>query len=377
MRRGLIVFQFSISIILLVGTMVVYKQVNYMQHMDLGMNMGQVLTIPGPSIVPDNLDRGKAVETFTQELNRLPSVWKIGTSYTVPGKGFMFATDGLKKATDDQSEEIHASGNSIDTSFMSLYGLELAAGEIRSGSYQVPEGEPARIMINETAAYALGFDTPEDALGEELSHGRVVGVMKDFNWSSAHQIRENTIFYLSANNPQISIKVGTEDLPQTIAAVGSLYKSHFPGNPFEYAFVDEQFDQQYKNDLRFMWLFTVFTSLAIFIACLGLLGLATYTARQRTKEIGIRKVLGASVSSVVGMLSSDFVKLVIIAFLIASPIAWYVMGRWLQSYAYRIDLEWWMFVASGLGAVVIALMTVSSQAIKAALMNPVESLRSE
>ncbi|MEB2776346.1 FtsX-like permease family protein [Algoriphagus sp. D3-2-R+10] len=377
MRRGLIVFQFSISIVLLIGTIVVFKQVNYMQDMELGMELEQIVTVPGPGLVPEGVNKGNVVETFTQELSNLPAVLKVGTSGTLPGGGFAFGTNGFKKATADQSEEIHASGTSIDTSFVRLYGLEFVAGSIKNSSYSVPEGEPARILINETAAYSLGYDTPSEALGEELSHGRVVGVLKDFSWSSAHNAMENIIFYLSENSTNISIKVGATDLPQTIIAVEELYKSHFPGNPFEYAFADEQFDQQYKNDLRFMRLFTAFTSLAIFIACLGLLGLVTFTARQRTKEIGIRKVLGASISSLARLLSSDFVKLVGIAFIIASPIAWFLMGKWLEAYAYRIDIEWWMFVAAGIGAVFIALLTVSFQAVKAALMNPVKSLKSE
>lgn len=377
MRRGLIVFQFAISIVLLLGTIVVYKQVNYMQHMELGMDLEQIVTIPSPSLVPEGVNKENVVETFTQELSNLPAILKVGTSGSLPGEGFFYNTTSFKKASADQSGEIHASGTLIDTSFVSLYGLELVAGSIKNSSYSVPEGEPSHILINETAAYSLGFDTPGDALGEELSHGRVVGVLKDFNWSSAHSVRENIIFHLSANSNNISIKVGTTDLPQTIAAVEALYKGHFPGNPFEFDFADEQFDQQYKNDLRFMRLFTAFTSLAIFIACLGLLGLVTFTARQRTKEIGIRKVLGASISSLAGMLSSDFVKLVGIAFIIASPIAWLLMGKWLEAYAYKIDMEWWMFVVAGIGAVTIALLTVSFQAIKTALMNPVDSLRRE
>ncbi|MBD8490927.1 ABC transporter permease [Echinicola sp. CAU 1574] len=377
MREGLIVFQFAISIVLLVGTIVVYKQVNYMQHMDLGMNLEQVMTVPGPKLIPDGVDRTNAVETFTQRLSSLSPVGEIATSGSIPGKGFAFGTNGFRKASADQSEEIAASGTSIDTSFINLYGLELVAGDIKNRSYLVPEGEPSHILINETAAYSLGFDKPKDALGEELSHGLVIGVLKDFNWSSAHHARENTIFYLSPNNPYISIKLGTENLPETISAIEALYKQHFPGNPFQYAFVDEQFDQLYKNDHRFARLFVVFTSLAIFIACLGLLGLATYTTRQRTKEIGVRKVLGASVSGIVALLSKEFVRLILLAILIASPIAWYVMNRWLQNYAYQIELKWWMFVGAGMAAIVIALLTVSSQAVKAALMNPVNSLRSE
>lgn len=377
-RRGLIVFQFAITIALLVGATVVYRQVSYMQDMDLGMDLDQVLTIPGPRLISDYEERANAVETFSQELSGLPSVGKIATSATLPGKGFDFGTNGFKKATDDDSEAIGAVGSAVDTSFVSLYGFELLAGDLKNSSYaEIPEGELSPILINETAAYSLGFDTPMDALGEDLSHGRVLGVLKDFNWSSAHQARENIIFYLRSNNTHISIKVGTENLPQTIASIETLYKQHFPGNPFHYAFVDEQFDQQYRNDRRFARLFTVFTSLAILIAYLGLLGLATYTTKQRAKEIGIRKVLGASVGSVVGMLSFDFVKLVVIAFLIASPIAWFLMSRWLENYAYQIDLEWWMFVLSGLVAVAISVFTVSFQSIKAALMNPVKSLRSE
>jgi putative ABC transport system permease protein len=175
----------------------------------------------------------------------------------------------------------------------------------------------------------------------------------------------------------LSLKISTENLPQTIAAIERIYKTLFPGNPFSYSFVDEKFDEQYRNDQRFASLFSVFAGLAILIACLGLFGLASFSARQRTKEIGIRKVLGASVASVVALLSQEFVKLILLANLIAWPIAYFTMNKWLQDFAYRIDIGWWVFALAGGMALLIALVTVSTQAIKAALANPVEALRYE
>ncbi|QEC52992.1 putative ABC transport system permease protein [Anseongella ginsenosidimutans] len=376
LRRGLVVFQFAVSIVMLVGTMIVHSQLNHMRNMDLGMNLEQILTVPSPRFLPDDTNKTDRIAPFLQELRQLPGVWQTATSGSVPGRDFSF-TGTFRKAMDDPSANVSVSGGPIDTNFLSLYGIELVAGDLTEISYSIPEGATPPMLINETAALSLGFDKPADALGEKLTFGRVAGVLKDFNWSSGHQARGNIMFQLFQRNSQISIKVNTANLSQTITSIEEIYRQHFPSNPFQYAFVDEQFEQQYKNDQRFARLFAIFTTLAIFIACLGLFGLTVFSVRQRTKEIGIRKVMGASISNVVALLSGDYIKLVLIASAIATPIAWYVMNRWLEDFAYRIEIRWWIFALGATLSVGLALLTISFQSIKAALMNPVKSLRSE
>ena len=378
LRRGLVVFQFAAAIVLLVGTTIVYQQLGFMQSMDLGIDLEQVLTVPSPRVLPEGTERAEAVEAFSQELRRLPAVQATATSSAVPGQGFAFMTQGIRRAAADPSTEVAGAGVHIDTSFARLYDLELLAGEgFEQTSMRAPEGKPRPMVINETAAQAVGFNTPEEALGQELTIGRVVGVFEDFHWSSAHNAHENTFFILSHGNAQVSIKVNTEDLPQTIAAIEQVYKRLFPSDPFRYAFVDEQFDQQYRSDQRFARLFSLFAGLAIFIACLGLFGLAAFTAQQRTKEIGIRKALGATAMGIVRLLSTDFLKLVGLAFVVAAPLAYVAMSRWLEEFAYRVDLGMGVFLMAGTLALAVALLAVSYQSIRAALIDPAEALRTE
>ena len=381
LRQGLVVFQFATSIALLTGTFIVQHQLHYILNMDLGISLEQIMTVPAPRVLPGNADRA-AIETFMQELHQLPAVRQTATSGALPGKGFSFTTDNIRKAEADPSSDIPGSVTNIDTAFTRLYDLALVAGDGSKGiSLPTPEDKSWYVLANETAIHALGFDTPEDALLQDVliagNNGRIVGVLKDFHWSSAHQEREVAFFRLRQANPQISIKVNTENLPQTIADIEKTYKQLFPGNPFLYAFADETFEAQYRNDQRFAKLFNLFAALAIFIACLGLFGLATFTAQQRTKEIGIRKVLGATLTNVVLLLSKDFLKLVMIGFLAAIPLAWYTMNRWLEDFAYHITISAGVFLLAGLAAVLIAIATVSWQSLKAALANPVDSLRDE
>ena len=382
LRRGLVIGQFTATIVLLIGITVVYTQLNHMRSRDLGINLEQIITVASPRAVPEGIERPMAIENFIQELRQLSAVRQTATSTTVPGKGFSFYTSHIRRAAADPSTEIDGVLNWIDTSFTTLYGLQLIAGEgLENITVLFPEEEPTPIIVNETAVRALGFNTSEEALNEEIdvsgNMSRIVGVLRDFNWSSAHSARANTFFFPGKNNQQVSIKVGTGNLPETIAAVEQLYQQLFPGNPFQYAFADETFDAQYREDQQFAKLISVFTVLAIIIACLGLFGLAAFTAEQRTKEIGVRKVLGASVAGIVSLLAKNFVGTVALSFLLASPLAWYAMNQWLQDFDYRIDIEWWMFAVSGTLVLLIALLTVSFQSIKAALANPVDSLRNE
>ncbi len=381
LRRGLVIGQFTATIVLLIGITVVYAQLNHMRSRDLGIDLEQILTVSAPRVLPEGINRSNAVETFTQELRQLSTVRQTATSGSTPGKGFNFYTNNIRRAEADPSTNVNGAGTRIDTSFAALYGMELVAGSGFENRKAAAEEEPQPIVVNEVATATLGFDDSEDAINQEIivdgQSGQIVGVFKDFSWSSAHNPRESVIFTLHQGNDQISIKVTTGNLPETIATVEQLYQQLFPGNPFQYAFADETFDTQYQEDQQFAKLISVFTILAIVIACLGLFGLAAFTAEQRTKEIGIRKVLGASVSGIVSLLAKNFVGTVTLSFLLASPLAWYAMHQWLQDFDYRIDIEWWMFAFSGILVLFIALLTVSFQSIKAALANPVDSLRNE
>lgn len=376
LRRGLVVFQFTTAIVLLAGTAIVYSQLDYMRSMDLGINIEQIITVPTPRVLPENTDRATAVETFKQEITRIPAVRETATSSSVPGRGFGFHT--LVGHEKDPDVRVSVAGTHVDSNFSDLYGLELIAGNgFQNITLPTPEGEPRPVIATVTAVNAIGFDTPEEALGREALSGRIVGVFKDFNWSSAHEEQANSFFVLSQGLQFISIEVDTQLLPQTISSIEETYKQLFPGNPFQYSFVDEVFYQQYQNDQRFASLFNIFAALAIIIACLGLFGLATFAAEQRTKEIGVRKVLGASVMNIVGLMSKDFLVLVSVGFVVAVPISWYLMSQWLQDFAHRIEIGPSVFAIAGGVALLIALATVSWQSIKAALMNPVNSLKSE
>lgn len=376
LRRGLVVFQFTTAIVLLAGTAIVYNQLDYMRAMDLGINIEQIITVPTPRVLPRDTDRATAVETFKQEITRIPAVRQTATSSSVPGRGYGFKT--LVGHETDPTAKISAAGTHVDKNFADLYGLELIAGDgFRDITLPTPDDDPRPVIATETALQSIGIDTPEEALGKEALTGRIVGVFKDFNWSSAHEEPANSFFVLSEGLQYISIKVDTQLLPQTISTIEEAYKELFPGNPFQYSFVDEVFYRQYQNDQRFASLFNIFAGLAITIACLGLFGLAAFTAEQRTKEIGVRKVLGASVMNIISLMSKDFIVLVLVGFVTAVPIAWYVMSQWLQNFAYRIDVGFGVFLIAGLAAVVIALVTISWQSIKAALTNPAKSLRTE
>jgi putative ABC transport system permease protein len=272
---------------------------------------------------------------------------------------------------------------SVDADFINVFDIKLLEGRNFTNTDYNPDWQKLHnIILNEYAVKQLGFNSDKDAIGKSISlferNWDIIGVIKDFHQKSLRYPVEPTILLPSygTNNP-ICVKADTKDLTSTINAIKAKYTSFFPGNYFDYYFLDEKFNEQYKNDQLFGNVFSIFAGFAIFIACLGLLGLSLFATTQRTKEIGVRKVLGASVSNIILLLSKDFIRLVIVAFIIASPIAWFIMHNWLQDFAYRINISWWIFFAAGFLAVVIALATISFQAIKAAVANPVKSLRTE
>jgi len=271
----------------------------------------------------------------------------------------------------------------VDYNFLNLYGIPLKAGRnFTPLDYNANFKDLHNILISETAARALGYSSNEEAIGKGISvfnkDWNVIGVIKDYHQKSLHYAMEPVIFFpFNGSNHPISVKLNTRDLGSTLQAIKAKYNAFFPGNLFDYYFIDDRFNALYNNDLLFGKVFAMFAGFAIFIACLGLMGLSLFTTAQRTKEIGVRKVLGASVSNIVYLLSKDFIRLIIISFLVASPVAWMVMHNWLEGFAYRVPISWWIFPFAGLLAVVIALGTVSFQTLKAAAMNPVKSLRSE
>jgi putative ABC transport system permease protein len=271
----------------------------------------------------------------------------------------------------------------VSPQYLPVYDIKLLAGRnFDNADYNPNPRKAHNIILNENVCKLLGYKNPQDIIGRQIHvEGKqwdVVGVIADFHQKSLrYPLEPLGLLPFFSTYSSLSVKVGTKNIEQTMAAIKAKYDAFFPGNLFDYYFLDDKYNQQYADDVLFGKVFGIFSGLAVLIACLGLLGLSLYTTVQRTKEIGVRKVLGASVSNIVLLLSKDFIKLVLFAFVIASPIAWWVMNSWLNDFAYRINISAWVFVAAGLLAVVIALATISFQSIKAAIVSPVKSLKSE
>jgi len=375
LRKGLVVFQFSLSIALIAGTVIVIAQLDHLQHKNLGFSQDKMLVIDFnyDSKIVSQLDVIK--QTFLQE----KEVKSVAASRSVPGSYFPNAYTEIETPNGNLAQEAPALFE-VDIDFIPHFNIQMAAGRPYSRDFLADTLHA--LVINEAAARLYGYAKPEDIIGKRFSQwgreGRVIGVTKDFNYLSLHKRVEPLALRLEPRSSRfLSLHIQSENLPATIAKLGKIWTKLAPQRPYLYSFLDDSFNRQYVADQRFRNLFSVFATLAIFIACLGLLGLVTYTAQQRTKEIGVRKVLGASVGNIVQLLSTDFIKLVLLAGLIASPLAWWAMNKWLDSFAYRMEIHWWIFVSAGLIAVVIALLTVSWQAIRAAMANPVDSLRNE
>jgi putative ABC transport system permease protein len=375
LRKGLVVFQFSLSIALIAGTIVVYYQMNHLLNNNLGFDKDQMLVI---DYNYDQVVNGKT-EVLKAELEKNPSILSVAFSRSVPGSYFPHAGTEIE-GPDGQMQQKGQPIFQVGMDFVTHFGLTLIAG--RTYSREHPTDSSQAIIVNEAAAKQYGYSNPADIVGKKFNQwgreGVVIGVVKDFNYTSLHRnIEPLTLPFTPYSERYLSIKVKSENVAETIDAVAKIWKSVAPHRPFLYSFLDDNFNRQYQADFMFRKLFTTFSCLAIFIACLGLLGLATYTAQQRTKEIGIRKVLGADVGNIVSLLSKDFIVLVFIAILIATPVSWYTMNKWLEGFAYRIVINPLVFVLAGCIALLIAVFTISFQSIKSALMNPVASLKTE
>ncbi len=380
LRKGLVVFQFAISVVFIIATIVLYKQLAFMKTESLGMYIDQLLVIAGPTVSSEG--QAEKNYTFKNQLKTLPFVQKVAASNNVPGRGYNFSTQDITRQNPQPGDEKKSYSMFIsDEKFFDTYGISFIEGRTYSEEQALTGWSNAgKVIINQKAATQLGFAAGEPIVGKKIVWGKeyeVIGVVKDYHHLSLHKAIDPIIYLPSVSFSYFTIKTDASNMPAKISQIKEMYKSIFPGNPYEYFFADESFDQQYKKEQDLGNLFITAALIAIFIACLGLFGLAAFSAQQRIKEIGIRKVLGASVTDIAGLLSKDFLLLVIVAIVIGSPIAWWGMHKWLQDFAYRTNIDWWVFAVAGLAAVFIALLTVGTQAIKAAISNPVKSLRTE
>ncbi len=375
LRKGLVVFQFTISIVLIVGTLVVYNQLNYMRNQPLGFDQNQMLTIDFGN------DDGviKNYETIKNEFKAIPNVLSVAISHGLPGGGGANAHSAFENRQ-GAMQPLNINMYDVDYDFIPVYGMKVIAGRTFSTDFATDSTKAT--VINEATVKILGYTSPNDAIGKKFQQwgreGTIIGVVKDFHYRSLQENVDPLNMRINPSNARIfTLKIASKGIPATIAAVENKWKVLIPQRPFNYVFVDDNFNKQYSTEDRFGKLFMYFAVLAIFISCLGLLGLASYSTLQRTREIGIRKVLGASIPGIVNMLSKEFLQLVLIAALIAFPLSWYGTHIWLKGYAYKVNVGWMVFAVAGLLAFTIAILTVSFQAIKASLANPVKSLRSE
>jgi putative ABC transport system permease protein len=381
LRKGLVIFQFTISIVLIVASLVIANQMKYLQKKDLGFQKDQQIIIPLRTSTAKS-----SVRAFKNEMSNNTAVQNMGTSMAYPGifnpQDWLMYREGQ---TMNNSKQVYI--NLVDNNFLQTLGVKPIAGRLFSSEFAADT--LTSFVINEAALRQFGFTSPEEAVGKylaadwdgEQNRFTIIGVVKDFHFKDLHEAIEPFAFrfYHDADagfNYMIARSSGS-NIKQSLTALEATWKKLNPNEPFEYSFLDQDFQKNYEAESRQAKLINSFTLVAIIISCLGLFGLATFTAEQRTKEIGIRKTLGASVSSVVMLLSKDFLKLVIIAVFIASPLAWYVLRQWLQNFAYQITIGWQVFAWTTVIALFIAFATISFQAIKSALANPVKSLRTE
>jgi putative ABC transport system permease protein len=382
LRKGLVVFQFMTSVALIAGTLIVYRQLDFMMSRNIGVNIDQVVVVERPGIAArDRNAFNSSVDVFRNEIKKNADILALSASMTIPGKQRELK-ETVKKYGASDDEGVTLRFNSMDYTFMDVFQMQLLAG--RKFSEEFAHDQDTSVMVSASAAKLLGFKQPEDAIGQTISIPEfgwspiIVGVVNDYHQVSLKKSLDPMIFYCTTHNGEYySLRVNTENLPQTIDHVRESWAKAFPGNPFEYFFLDDYFNKQYENERKFGKLFTVFAILAIAVGCLGLFGLSAYTANQRTKEIGIRKVLGSSESGIFTLLSTEYLKLVTLSIVLASPVVWLLMRDWVNSFPYHTVISPWIFLLSGLMVLLISLITVSYQTVKAARANPINSLRYE
>jgi putative ABC transport system permease protein len=376
-RKVLVIVQFAISIVLIITTAIVFQQLHYMQKKSLGFNKDHIVVIPYNNALNDKYEAFRSDLVSNSNFKNSTRTSRIPTGRLLDDMGAYVLSGDSMKATNTDIKFV-----SVDYDFVSAYGIPMAAGRNFSREYGT---DTLGFVLNESAVKSIGWKSPQEAVGKDFKYGNtkghVIGVIKDFHFESMHQSIVPLVLVMFPpsvsyfNN--LSVKFSGNNLAASLSYLENTWKKFLPEIPYQYTFLDENFDKLYQAEQRQGNIFTIFACIAIFIACLGLFGLSAFAITQRIKEIGIRKVLGADVSTIVTLLSKDFLKLVFIAAIIAFPVAWYFMHKWLQDFAYRISMPWWIFIIAGIIASVIALFTISFQAIKAAVSNPVKSLRTE
>jgi putative ABC transport system permease protein len=378
LRNSLVVFQFTSSIILIIGTIIIYRQINFIKNKNLGYNKDQIL------IINDAYALDKQAISFKEDILKINGI-KSGTlSGFLPTPSNRSNGSKWPEGHFDMNQGVMTQNWDIDYDYLKTFDMKLVKGRNFSKEFG---SDSMGVILNETAAKNFGFGdnavnkgilTLKGNYGNETETYRVIGVVKDFHFESMKSKIEAISMFLKPSSGNVSFKLDkTAQLSSIIKQIENKWAKMAPGQPFTYEFMDDSFDKVYKNEQRIGKISLAFAILTILVACLGLFGLVTFVAEQRIKEIGIRKVLGASVTSILQLLSKDFLKLIFISILLASPIAYYFMYRWLQDFEYRINIEWWVFLATGIVAITIALLTISYQAIKAAIANPVKSLKTE
>ncbi len=375
-RRSLVVFQFVLSVILIGGIIVIYSQLNFIEHKDLGFDKNQKLIF---NFHTD--DSRNKIDAFAGDLRQLSEVKYVSKANNYLGK-FVPNDNGYFLAGGSQATATDIQNISTDEYFVKATGIKIISGR----DFHLYDS--GKVLVNETVCRRLGLK-PENAPGTKLydytppdpvDYVEIAGVMKDFNYNSLHDAVKPFMLVYNPKRNDIShliVSVASTDYKTLLSKIGSIWHKDLQAVPFEYAFLSDEVQKQYSSEITLSRIINLFTIMAIFISCLGLFGLAAFSAEQRKKEIGVRKVLGASVSGIVRLLSKEFIRLVIISIVIATPVTWWAMNKWLQSFTYRVTISWWMFALAGLVAIMIALLTVSFQAIKAAMANPVKSLRTE
>ncbi|GAA4424854.1 ABC transporter permease [Pontibacter saemangeumensis] len=380
LRHGLIVLQFALSIFLIISAIIVYKQVSYLHNKDLGFNKEQIMffQLRGDSMYEN-------YETFKNELSKGPGIKNVSIGYGFPGDAT--AGDGVIVPRD--GEQVHHGTTllNVDFDYIPTLDVKLVAGRAFSKDFKTDADQA--FIINETAVRELGYGTPEKALGQtllwptwdnpdSLKEGKVIGVVRDFHFKSLYDKVDPTVLQIyPGSNFKVAVKMDAEHIARSMEHVKAVWEKFSPDYPIEYMFMDDNFEKMYKAEDKLKTLLWIFTGVAIFVASLGLFGLAAYAAERRKKEIGIRKVLGADNATIVALLSREFMKLVLVAAVIAFPLAWYAMREWLQDFAYRIDIPVWVFFAAGIMAALVAFATISIQAMKAATADPVRNLRTD
>lgn len=384
LRKGLVVFQFAATVVLMICMATVYRQVNYLRTYDLGMSIDQTLVVRSPRLDVSDSAYNLTYQAFKDQLLQNPDIQRVARSESVPGLSLheLSTNSGIKRLGQEKAEGgYNYYMYDIDADFIPALDMKFVAGK----NFEPGMPNFDQVIINEEAVAKLGFSSAEEAIGSKLTYktrwngepSTVIGVLKNFYQRSPKESHIPMVFKYKENAGYFSLRLKTDHIQQTVASVKETWNEMFPGMVFQYFFLDQSYDQQYQADARFGKVIATFSGLAVFIACLGLFGLSSFTIVRRTKEIGIRKVLGASVAQIVRLLSQDFLKVVMIASLLALPVAYFAMEEWLSGYAIRIGLNGWIFVLPVVVILLIALFTVSFQTIRTALSNPVNSLKQE